>query len=474
MEFISYVFWAMRILYPKGEMNTPEAVVSCGKSYELTTGLITPCIDMSRNDYALATSIYAIGGLIGAVGAGTLARRGPRTAMLWNTIPGISGPLLMALATNKAMLITGRLISGLQSGVAMVVGPIYLSEISPKNIAGPLGIMSQLTCVIGILFTQILASCMSTIPLWRVLFGLGAYIQIIQTILLFWVVESPKFLFNSYDADSAEAILYTTRTNTSNDKNDNHVESLNELTWTVFSQWRKAFGAILVLMLSQQFCGINVVIFYSTTTLSALFGEFAKYLSVIIQIVNFFTTLAAAIFVNRIGRKKPLITSIFGMGTCSIFMCIGIVRNMQLLTAIGAILFVASFGFGLGPMPFAMAVEMVSGAEQISRIAPSFGIAVNLMATFVVAYAFPALQAAMGGYVFVIFASISFVACGINMLFVPETSRKTNAREVWTDNRGNLRLKAAAVINVSQGSLIRDRTPSTIGSNAVTDLNSKL
>ncbi|OLL27122.1 putative metabolite transport protein [Neolecta irregularis DAH-3] len=438
-----------------GEMNSPENVVSC-RTESPISGILPSCVSMTTSSYAFATAIFAIGGLLGALMGPCLVRMGRKTTLLFNTIPGILGPLLMALAINPGMLTTGRLISGVQSGLAMAIVPQYLSEITPKKWTGPVGLVPQLSCVLGILFTQALALGLSNVPGWRIIFSLGGFIQLTQSILLIWAIESPLYYYETGSKKKAEQTLKvfldhqeaSSVIDAWDASGNNSIKprpSLEDI-WHAVYDWRKAFAVISLLMLGQQLCGINVVIFYSTTTLNGLLGSFSKYLSVIISIVNLFATLLMALFSNRIGRKIPLLHSVFGMTACSALMCFGIVKGIGALTAIAAVAFVASFGVGLGPMPFPMAVEVVNGAAVVGNIAPSFGVAVNLLATFVIAYIFPPLREKLGGYVFIIFVVIGVMIFVLFALFVPETSKKQNAGEIWTRSDGTLMITAAANI----------------------------
>lgn len=59
------------------------------------------------------------------------------------------------LAASFEMLIIGRFIVGLYSGLSTGFVPIYVEEISPTSIRGALGTLHQLGVVIGILIAQV-------------------------------------------------------------------------------------------------------------------------------------------------------------------------------------------------------------------------------------------------------------------------------------------------------------------------------
>lgn len=59
------------------------------------------------------------------------------------------------LAASFEMLIAGRFIVGLYSGLSTGFVPLYIEEISPTSLRGALGTLHQLGVVIGILIAQV-------------------------------------------------------------------------------------------------------------------------------------------------------------------------------------------------------------------------------------------------------------------------------------------------------------------------------
>eukprot|EP00122_Pirum_gemmata_P010432 Pgem_evm1s9646 len=56
----------------------------------------------------------------------------------------MTGYCLSTFAQNVGMLIAGRFITGLASGVSMVTAPMYINQISPSTYRGSLGSTVQL------------------------------------------------------------------------------------------------------------------------------------------------------------------------------------------------------------------------------------------------------------------------------------------------------------------------------------------
>lgn len=122
------------------------------------------------------------------------------------------------------------------------------------------------------------------------------------------------------------------------------------------------------------------------------------------------------------------------MGTSSVLLAIGILKHVPVLSAIVVALFIASFGLGLGPVPFILSSELV-GPEAVGAT-QSWALAANWIATFVVAQFFPILNEALGkGKVYFLFAALAAFFFALVLYAVPETKGKKSADEVWGRGR---------------------------------------
>jgi predicted MFS family arabinose efflux permease len=71
-------------------------------------------------------------------------RYGRRTTLALNSLGFIVAGVMKALATNVSVLALGRFISGLSSGAAAVVVPLYVNEIAPPDAKGKLCVSHSL------------------------------------------------------------------------------------------------------------------------------------------------------------------------------------------------------------------------------------------------------------------------------------------------------------------------------------------
>jgi sugar porter (SP) family MFS transporter len=418
---------------------------------------------MNPSQFGLVSSIYTLGGLVGALLAGPVATKyGRLLALRATTVFFILGPLAETLAPAIPLLILGRFLSGVGSGAAIVAGPIYISEIAPPSSRGFFGAFTQVMTNVGILLTQTLGYFWSDASLWRLILAVAGIIGALELLGLFLVPESPSWLAEHDKLSQARRVLQRIRGRDADIEaeitswrgsdaavsgeeeallapsgNETNKKPAVSFTQAILDPYyRPAIVAVIGVMVAQQLTGMNSIVMYSVSLLQSILPTTAALLTVMISAINLVITLLCSPLPDRIGRKTCLMLSICGMGCSSILLAISIHMNGKILTAISALLFVSSFAIGLGPVPFILASELV-GPEAVGA-AQSWGLGANWVATFVVAQFFPILNDALGrGKVYWVFAAMAGLLGGFIYRCVPETKGKANADEVWgrTDRR---------------------------------------
>lgn len=333
--------------------------------------------------------------------AGNLAQKlGRRKISIYSCIPFIIGPLLMATATSVGQMQLGRFTAGLGAGAAIVVVPLYLNEISPPDLRGMLGFMNQFSINIGILLAQFLGLAYSNFSQWRYILYIGAFIGLLNAVLLSLTPESPKWLVSTGRVDEGRRALQQLRYSVDVDaefssftseeegllnSSDSYQREISEVSvWTFCTAkiHRAKFIAVAGVMLFQQLCGVNSIIFYGVSVLATLFPQLAPVINCVISILNCVVTAFSSTIVDKYGRKVLLMSSISGMAVTSFLLGFGIVHSLSILSALAATLFVVSFAMGLGPIPFMLIPELVQ--ESSAGAAQSIGTTINWFATFLV------------------------------------------------------------------------------------------
>ncbi|KAL1601219.1 Bifunctional purine biosynthesis protein PurH [Nothophoma quercina] len=462
------------------ELNAPEDVIRCKKRSITSTDLTataTPnlpqCIEMTPTQWGVVGSMYTLGGLIGALSAAPLAGKyGRLRAMQITTLFFTIGPVFEAFSPSIAVLAFGRLVSGVGAGAAVVIVPLYISEIAPPANKGFFGAFTQIMCNVGILVTQLLGYFLSHDSYWRVILAVGGIIGLAQGLGLLLSAESPKYLAEKGNLTQAKRTLRKIRgadadidaemsdwgVDGSNVSGKLHYQYWEEeqtllnneggslqsatkdkegsLTITqVFRHpdYKKAAIAVIMVMLAQQFSGINSIVMYGVSLLAGLLESNSALLNLAVSAINIVITAGGAPLPDKFGRKPCLLGSIAGMGISALLLAIGIMKSVPVLSALAVLFFVSSFALGLGPVPFILASELV-GPEAVDAT-QSIALGANWIATFIVAQFFPLLSAQLGGKVYLIFAALSVFFFGFLSWYVPETKGKKNADEVWGRER---------------------------------------
>lgn len=455
--------------YHMAELNSPESVMTCQKQidgvpYEQSffgRHGYKQCIPMESDQFGMITSIFSIGGLLGSFYVGKVADLyGRKKTSLIHGIFYIVGSGINATANSYFQLIIGRFICGLGAGCALVVTALLINELSPTSTKGLLGSMNQVSINIGILFTQVLSLLWATSNDWRWLLLMGSILGLINLLLvLFYLEESPMWLVANNQSDEAFTILHKLRggqyndlrqevsswksadvndrlleTGEGDDNNDNDSDNNTKSTITLTDyltdrQYRPSVIVSTGILTFQQFDGINSIIFYGVNILIGIFPNHSIIINCLISTVNVVVTFLSAQYVDKLGRKPLLLTSVTFLGIATILMAIGIINTNAILSIVGTFTYITFFAVGLGPIPFLLVGEVTQPRAKAS--AQSWGTAMNWVATFIVGYLFPILKNRLGGYVYFIF----LIMCGLSFVFIktniPETKGKGNYQEVW-------------------------------------------
>lgn len=163
---------------------------------------------MSTTQFALVSSIYTLGGLLGALGAGPLCNiRGRLLSMRLTAIFFTVGPMFESVSSNIGIFAVGRFLSGIGAGAAIVVVPIYISELAPPKGKGLFGAFTQVMINMGILIAQFLGYFLSKDNLWRIILASAGGIGVLHNAGLLFVSESPKWLAEHNSPQQAKMIL---------------------------------------------------------------------------------------------------------------------------------------------------------------------------------------------------------------------------------------------------------------------------
>ncbi|XP_050274526.1 sugar transporter ERD6-like 5 isoform X10 [Quercus robur] len=165
---------------------------------------ITDDLGLTVVEYSLFGSILTIGAMIGAIVSGQIADYiGRRGTMGFSEIFCLAGWLAIAFSKGAWWLDLGRLLVGCGMGLFSYVVPIYIAEITPKNLRGGFTTVHQLMICCGVSLTYLIGAFVN----WRTLALIGTIPCLVQLLGLFFIPESPKWLAKIGRKKECEAAL---------------------------------------------------------------------------------------------------------------------------------------------------------------------------------------------------------------------------------------------------------------------------
>ncbi|KAK8733765.1 hypothetical protein OTU49_006468, partial [Cherax quadricarinatus] len=167
--------------------------------YDNTTEVITDNstfgnLYLSKEARGWFAGSLSIGALLGCMLAGLCINNiGRKGTMLVSVVPLLSGWILIGLAQNLSMLVIGRILCGLCTGISSLVVPTYTTEFASKDIRGALGTGFQLFITVGILYAYIFGWAMDS---WRLLTVVCGALGFVFLLMAAFLKESPHYLLS--------------------------------------------------------------------------------------------------------------------------------------------------------------------------------------------------------------------------------------------------------------------------------------
>ncbi len=423
-----------------------------------TVGAIEGEFEVGKTLLGFIVSSALLGCVAGAYMAGRLADRiGRIKVMVLAAALFLASAIGSGLAVTQWDLIGWRVLGGLGVGAASVIAPAYIAEISPASIRGRLGSLQQMAIVTGIFVALLSDYFLATtaggaaeplwgLTAWRWMFIAEVVPALAYGVLALTIPESPRYLVAKHDEQNAREVLGSVMKHGVADRITEIKRTLAiDTRASVRDLVRPGGGNLLpivwigiALSVFQQFVGINVIFYYSSTLWRSVgfSEEDALTQTVISSVINIVVTIVAIMLIDKIGRRRLLTIGSAGMaltlGTLAwIFATAQQVENADgvlepvlsdssgVSALIAANLFVVFFGMSWGPGVWVLLGEMFN--NRIRSTALGVAAAAQWLANFAISTSFPKMANIGLGFAYGFYTTFAVLSLLFVIKFVPET-----------------------------------------------------
>lgn len=332
------------------------------------------------------------------------------------------------------VMIAFRVIVGVGLGLCDLAGPLYLSEIATTSQRGAMGSLYQLLKTTGIFLAFVSNSWLAPTNSWRAMVMVEAIPALVFMVVFLVLPKSPRWLMIKGRLQEALATLRPLR--------ETEEEVRQELSaiaeqlkvkqdgWHLLKtsiNFRRSIGLGMLLMIMQQFAGINIIMYYAPRILEAArFSASAQmWCTALIGLLNMLMTLVAVRYADRWGRKPILYVGYSSMAIAMAFMAIilGIgptTMALQMAALVMILIFVGGFAMSAGPLMWVICSEIQPLSGRNLGLSISTG--TNALSNLLVGTTFLSMMEKLGGSnTFWIFASFNALSILLLYFFVPET-----------------------------------------------------
>ncbi|KAI1774321.1 general substrate transporter [Hypoxylon cercidicola] len=436
-----------------------------GFLYGYDSGIITPSLALrsfltyfGQPDAATRgaiVSVYQAGAWFGSASVGiTSDRFGRRKAIAFGAIWGAMGAALMAGAAHVAMLIMGRLLVGFAVGTITGVAPVFGAEIAKTHERAKITAANQMMVAWGFfvaLWTGVGEGKWNNPNQWRLGFAIQGVPALLLGVGVLFIGESPRWLclkgryeeaekaFRNYHYDGSNEVWCSTEFNIIQVNIKEERKAQGRLGWADLFRtpvFRKRLFVGAFVWAAAMLSGISFVQYYQTAIYATLQFDQNEQLLVsgLYGSVAPVACLASLFFVDRVGRKKILITSSALLSLCYLIITIlaavypavaGQPTNATAQRGLIACIFAVSANYSalLGPMTWIIPPEVFT--TELRAKANALVQVIHYSISLVITQCSPIALAAVGWKYYILFILTNALCTVIFAIAYPETKGKS-------------------------------------------------
>ena len=396
-----------------------------------TTQALTDLFHLSPLALGVTVSSALAGTIVGSMLAGIPGDAyGRRDSLRILAVLYFVSAVGCGFAWNWTALVIFRVIGGLAIGGSSVLGPMYIAEIAPAKYRGRLVGLFQFNVVFGILLAYFSNYLMGILNLgaaeWRWKLGIAALPAAFFLAMLFGIPRSPRWLAKKQRIDEAREVLRITG-------EENYEQELQDIVASVdadhsagdslfSSKYRFPIFLAVSIAMFNQLSGINAILYYLNQIFAqAGFNKVSSDLqAVAIGATNLVFTMIAMTLIDRIGRKKLLLTGAVGTALCLAGVAYVFLSHSHenILVAL-LVCYIAFFAFSQGAVIWVYIGEVFPNRVRASG--QSLGSFTHWLMAGIISLGFPAVAAKSGGYPFIFFSAMMALQFFVVLIWYPET-----------------------------------------------------
>ena len=379
-----------------------------------------------------------IGTVLGSLLAGWPAEKyGRRRVLQAIGLIYLVTSLVTALTTSWEFFVLFRFIGGIGVGASSVVGPMYISEISPAKSRGRLVALFQFNIVSGILIAFVSNYLLFGVgeEAWRWMLGVQAFPALVFFIFVFVVPESPRWLVKNNKLEEAKRVLdeigeadSTLAVRTIHESL--HIEEGIKKESVFNGRYNKPVFYVVALAMFNQLSGINAIMYYAPRIfeMTGLAKDTALLQAVSIGVTNMIFTLLAISLIDKFGRKKLLL-----IGSGGMVLFLGLVAMAFYRQDFGGfdvmfylVGFIAFFAFSQGAVIWVFMSEIFP--NKVRSQGQTLGSFTHWIMAALISWTFPILveRSGNGGfYSFLLFSAMMLIHGVFVWKVLPETKGKS-------------------------------------------------
>ncbi|ORM63378.1 MFS transporter [Pantoea rodasii] len=421
-----------------------------GYDSSIISGAIEPLSEyfqLTPAETGWAVSNILLGSLVGCFIAPRLSDKlGRKKSLAITALLFTVSVIGTAIAHNFTVFVLFRIIGGLAIGLASVISPIYLAELSPSKYRGRTTALYAVCCVGGqsvVLLTNYFIT-KSTLPDvminmgWRYILATALVPCALFMLFIAFIPESPRWnvLKGKYD----EALDTLTKIS-----NREHAESVfNEIKHSFSDKTAhqhksrlrldKTTVPLLIigigLAVGNQISGINVIQYFGPTLLKNVAGstDSALLQTFWLSICQFIGVMVGMMLIDKVGRRKLLLLGAITSCICLAYSFIAFYYHLPgMLAVVGLFAYMIFFGMTWGQIVWTVLGEIFP--TEIRSICVGISICAMSLANFVISSTFPIMNSSPmlldlfhGGFPLLLFAIFSLGMYFFTFRYLPETA----------------------------------------------------